>query len=87
MTYPVWCPRCLTAVPHSVGEGLLTCTVCASVRLDDALLLCLLVQALESAISCPTAAGHPCGVCPSCLASQLVDLVLHGSPSDLEGGL
>ncbi|MGW4422596.1 HNH endonuclease [Streptosporangium sp. NPDC004631] len=33
--------------------------------------------------TCPTEAGHPCGICTSCVEAQRADL-LHGSPSDLD---
>lgn len=33
--------------------------------------------------TCPTEAGHPCGICISCIEAQRADL-LHGSPSDLD---
>lgn len=40
--------------------------------------------------TCPTTAGHPCGICDPCIAAQAASMarpmadVLHGSPSDLD---
>lgn len=40
-------------------------------------------HACPYATPCPTAEGHPCGVCSGCLEAQAADLKAHGTPSDI----